>query len=67
MWRAVGIALAVRPESVTREKNKYSDGSRPIRSGKDSLAAPPEGAKGGKSEDPRPGSWHVSACQWVGG
>ncbi len=23
--------------------------------------------KWGKSEDPRPGSWHVSACQWVGG
>jgi len=21
----------------------------------------------GESEGPRPGKWHVSACQWVGG
>jgi len=37
-----------------------------MRAVKDSLAVPLV-AKWGKSEDPRPGLWHVSACQWVGG
>jgi len=58
---AVGIHL-----TAPHKRGVGEEGARSMRAVKGSLGHSLE-VRCGELEGPRPGSWHVSACQWVGG
>ncbi len=64
-WDDPPCARNARPQKSRRGSSQTILRARRTRT-KDSLAAPLR-AKWGKTEGPRLGNWHVSACQWVGG